>query len=216
MGRKSSAKGNTPPPEVPPAPARSRWLPVAALGAVVLAVGVVMYVRSGTAPAAQAAPTPQPAAPAASQSAAATPDPAAPPVAALPADLKAHPQANLPPLRFPGYEMQRPADVVRADYQFAAEHPEVLSYVPCYCGCERAGHRGNEDCFVKTRDVNGDVVEWEDHGMECAVCLDVATRARQMFASGASVADIRAAVEKEWSTKAGLSHTPTPDPPHHH
>jgi len=56
-------------------------------------------------------------------------------------------------------------DVVRSAYKFAAEHPEVLSYVPCYCGCERAGHRGNEDCFVARRDEKGDVVEWEPHGM---------------------------------------------------
>ena len=49
--------------------------------------------------------------------------------------------------------------------EFAAEHPEVLSYVPCYCGCERSGHRGNEDCFVTARDTNGDVTQWEPHGM---------------------------------------------------
>ena len=109
----------------------------------------------------------------------------------------------------------RPADVVRQVYAFAAKHGEVLKYVPCFCGCERMGHRGNEDCFVKTRDVNGDVVEWEDHGMECAVCLDVATRARLMFASGASVADIRAAVEKEWAGRSP-THTPTPEAPHQH
>ena len=58
----------------------------------------------------------------------------------------------------------RPPDVVRAAYKFAAEHPEVLSYVPCYCGCERSGHRGNEDCFVTGRAENGDVTEWEPHG----------------------------------------------------
>ena len=51
-------------------------------------------------------------------------------------------------------------------YTFAAEHPEVLSYVPCYCGCERGGHRGNEDCFVTARDANGDVIEWEPHGVD--------------------------------------------------
>src|SRR6478672_2814260 len=51
----------------------------------------------------------------------------------------------------------RPPDVVRAAYLFAAEHPEILGYVPCYCGCERSGHRGNDDCFVATRDANGDV-----------------------------------------------------------
>ena len=82
----------------------------------------------------------------------------------------------------------------------------------CYCGCERSGHRGNEDCFVKSRDVNGDVVQWEHHGMECAVCLDVATRARLMYASGASVADIRAAVEKEWA--AGHDPHADADAPH--
>ena len=52
-----------------------------------------------------------------------------------------------------------------AVYKFAAEHPEVLSYVPCYCGCEQSGHRGNEDCFVAARNGKGDVTEWEPHGM---------------------------------------------------
>jgi hypothetical protein len=56
-------------------------------------------------------------------------------------------------------------EVVRAAYKFAAEHPEVLSYVPCYCGCEHSGHRGNEDCFVTARDAKGDVTQWEPHGM---------------------------------------------------
>jgi hypothetical protein len=102
--------------------------------------------------------------------------------------------------------------VITAAYRFAAEHPEILSYVPCFCGCERSGHQGNEDCFVKARAANGDVVEWEDHGMECNVCLDVATQAAQMFASGASVRAIRAAVESKWAPQAH-THTPTPEPP---
>ena len=127
---------------------------------------------------------------------------------------KPHPQSNLPPLQFPGYATARSPEVIRAAYQFAAEHPEVLSYVPCFCGCERGGHRGNEDCFVRERDVNGDVVAWDDHGMECAICLDVADRSRKLFASGASVKDIRDAIEKEFGTHAA-AHTPTPGPPGH-
>ena len=130
-------------------------------------------------------------------------------------DLKAHSQANLPALQFPAYPMPRSAEIVTSAYKFAAEHPEVLSYVPCFCGCERGGHRGNEDCFVKTRDVNGDVVEWEEHGMECAVCIDVATRAKSLFAQGQSVEEIRAAIDKEWAGRA-TTHTPTPEAPHHH
>ena len=49
----------------------------------------------------------------------------------------------------------RPAEVVKAAYLFAAQHPEVLKYVPCFCGCERGGHRGNDDCFVSARDAAG-------------------------------------------------------------
>ncbi|MBT2758785.1 hypothetical protein J7E71_23215 [Mesobacillus foraminis] len=34
-------------------------------------------------------------------------------------------------------------------YQFAVAHPEVLNYMPCYCGCyEEDGHTSNTNCFV--------------------------------------------------------------------
>ncbi|MBW8862521.1 MAG: hypothetical protein JF601_09155 [Acidobacteria bacterium] len=75
-----------------------------------------------------------------------------------------HKQDRLPPLPYDPAPA-RPPDVVRAAYVFAAEHPEILGYVPCYCGCERSGHRGNDDCFISGRDVNGDVTQWEPHGM---------------------------------------------------
>ena len=129
--------------------------------------------------------------------------------------LKPHPQTDFPPLRLPGYALPRPAEVITAAYRFAAEHPEILTYVPCFCGCERSGHKGNEDCFVQKRGANGDVTEWTEHGMECTVCIDVATQAEQMFASGASVRDIRAAVEAKWGATSAQNHahTPTPEPP---
>ena len=76
-----------------------------------------------------------------------------------------HKQEALPPIPFDGSPTARPPDVVRAAYLFAAEHPEILAYVPCYCGCERSGHRGNDDCFVSTRNSKGDVTQWEPHGM---------------------------------------------------
>jgi hypothetical protein len=93
-----------------------------------------------------------------------------PPLAPLPgppvnARFGPHTQAVFPPLPFGGFPPPRPVDVVGAAYKFAAEHPEVLGYVPCYCGCERSGHRGNDDCFVSRRAANGDVIEWEPHGM---------------------------------------------------
>ena len=141
---------------------------------------------------------------------------AAPAAQAAPAvALAPHPQKDFPPLELPAYPVGRSPEVITAAYMFAAEHPEVLTYVPCFCGCERSGHRGNEDCFVKSRAANGDVTQWEPHGMECNVCVDVATQAKQMRSSGASVRDIRAAVEQKWASQAAEmhTHTPTPQPP---
>jgi hypothetical protein len=80
------------------------------------------------------------------------------PVAAAPARLSA------PPLPNPGFPPGRPVDVTRAVYDFAAQHPEVLKYVPCYCGCESTGHPHNESCFVRSRDAKGNVTAWDMHG----------------------------------------------------
>jgi hypothetical protein len=100
-------------------------------------------------------------------------------------------QQTLPAIPFGGHVPPRPHEVVTAAYQFAAEHPEILSYIPCFCGCERSGHAGNHDCFVRSRSKDGDVIEWDEHGVECTICIDVATRSRQMFTSGASARDRR-------------------------
>jgi|TARA_Y100000294_G_scaffold116888_1_gene108474 hypothetical protein len=75
------------------------------------------------------------------------------------------PSSNLPPLPMPGFAPPRPLEVIRSVYTFAAEHPEVLDYVPCFCGCENFGHGDNHDCFVASRDPEGNVVRWEPHGM---------------------------------------------------
>ena len=201
MGRKSAAKSHaqnassasgTP----PSAPRRSSTPLIAAGIVLVLAiVGLVAYTRTSQ---------PEPAAPVAQAAPAVVDPPAA-------AGLGPHQQPNLPPLPFQAYAPPRPMATVREVYRFAAEHPEVLSYVPCFCGCERAGHRGNDDCFVKTRNAQGDVTEWDPHGLDCAVCIDVANEAMQMTRSGASVRDIRSAIEAKWN-RPGAGHTPTPMP----
>lgn len=37
----------------------------------------------------------------------------------------------------------------RALYRFAAEHPEILAFMPCVCGCVDFGHTSNRSCYVK-------------------------------------------------------------------
>jgi hypothetical protein len=120
--------------------------------------------------------------------------------------------ADLPALP-PGIDRAaRSPDKVKAAFEFAARHPEVLTYIPCFCGCERMGHKGNEDCFVARRDASGRVTAWEPHGMICETCIDVANTAMQLHDSGASLITIRATIERRFGG-AGMDHTPTPLPP---
>jgi hypothetical protein len=120
---------------------------------------------------------------------------------------------SVPPLPNVGFAAVRPMDVVRATYDFAAQHPEVLKYVPCYCGCGSQGHKANESCFVARRDAKGNVLEWDTHGFGCTICVDVAREAMQLYASGADVQSIRTAIERRWAPTNGESRTPTPMPP---
>jgi hypothetical protein len=215
MGRKSSSKNHTTPPTVP---AQSRPGPnpllLALIAVAVIGIAGFAFWRGGNTPeatpAAENGTTPAADAPKLAKGA----EPTAEIIAATEAQaaLGPHKQADLPPIPFQGYAPPRPVEVVTAAFQFAAEHPEVASYIPCFCGCQNGGHKGNADCFVRSRAKNGDVIEWEPHGLECAVCIDVATRSRQMHASGASVPQIRAAVEKEFSPSFPTM-TPTPKPP---
>jgi hypothetical protein len=118
--------------------------------------------------------------------------------------------ADLPALPFPLIGASKPESVVKAAYEFAARHPEVLEYMPCFCGCQRGGHRANHDCFVARRDAAGKVTEWSQHGVGCDVCLDVAQTAMQMHNAGAKVSAIREAIDKRYAD--ATTRTPTPLP----
>jgi hypothetical protein len=139
--------------------------------------------------------------------------PAAPAKAQAPAAATVSTRKSVPPLPTVGFAPVRPMDVVRATYDFAAQHPEILSYVPCYCGCGSQGHKANESCFVARRDARGNVLEWDTHGFGCAICVDVAREAMQLYASGADVRSIRAAIERKWTPGNAAGKTPTPPPP---
>jgi hypothetical protein len=125
--------------------------------------------------------------------------------------IKPAPAGALPPLPRVPYEPARPMAVVQQVYEFAARHPEVLQHVPCFCGCERMGHGGNHDCFVKGRAADGRITEWEAHGIGCQICIDVGRDAMLLFNSGASVNAIRDAIDKKYRAHFP-SATPTPPP----
>jgi hypothetical protein len=100
--------------------------------------------------------------------------------------------------------------IVEAAYRFAALHPEVLTKMPCFCGCEHRSHRHNDDCFVSARDERGRVTAWEPHGIACGICLDVAREAMQGFEQGMPLSAIRAGIEAKHRPRFP---TMTPTPP---
>ena len=116
----------------------------------------------------------------------------------------------LPPLPRVSFEPSRPMPVVQQVYEFAARHPEVLQYVPCYCGCEREGHKANHSCFVKSRATDGRVLEWDSHGMGCAICLEVGFQAMTLFNSGLKTPAIREAIDKKYGHLPFSTPTPRP------
>jgi len=117
----------------------------------------------------------------------------------------------LPTLPRVSFEPSRPWPEIQRVYEFAARHPEVLQYVPCYCGCERVGHSANHSCFVKARTPDGRVTEWDSHGIGCAICLEVGYDAMTLFNAGSKPAAIRDAIDRKYASRFPSS-TPTPRP----
>ncbi|MEE9199580.1 MAG: PCYCGC motif-containing (lipo)protein [Dehalococcoidia bacterium] len=52
---------------------------------------------------------------------------------------------------------------VREAYLYALERPDVLQYIPCFCGCDKVGHRSSLDCFVAGTGRDGQPI-FADHG----------------------------------------------------
>jgi len=91
-----------------------------------------------------------------------------------------------------------PATFKRADvrkaYQTAKEVPGVLVQQPCYCYCQRKGHRSLLDCF-KT-----------DHAASCNICVREAVLTDQMHRQGKSAEETRKSiVQGQWAS-LGDSH----------
>jgi hypothetical protein len=61
-----------------------------------------------------------------------------------------------------------PPDVVtRGVLCSRAEHAgESRAMCRASAGCQQGGHKGNHDCFVRSRAAKGDVIEWEGNGVE--------------------------------------------------
>jgi len=92
-------------------------------------------------------------------------------------------------------------------YRYALERPDVIAWMPCYCGCAAMDHRSNLDCFLRSR-MAGGAVAFEEHASFCDICVETALLAKQRLAEGRSLAEIRAEVDATWGG-AGVPGTDT-------
>ena len=151
------------PPPVEPRSSGGRWALIALAVVAVAGAGALLLLGGDRT---AVAPEQAGEAPTALASSTATAASAGGPASAAPRfdseDLEGLP---MPPLPYVP-QTAGPADLMRQAYVFAARNPDVLDYVPCYCGCGQTdGHVGNTDCFVESRAPNGAVTEWDIHGM---------------------------------------------------
>jgi hypothetical protein len=66
---------------------------------------------------------------------------------------------------FPDYVLAS-QPIVQETYAMAAQYPDVLKNVPCYCGCAvDEGHTSNLNCFVDEMGPNKNVVTWDKMGI---------------------------------------------------
>lgn len=99
----------------------------------------------------------------------------------------------------------------QAAYAFALARPDVLQWLPCYCGCAGMEHRSNLDCFFVRREVKG-TYQYEEHASFCDICVQTANMAQQLLREGKTMVQIRAAVDARFGGGAAPG-TDTPLPP---
>lgn len=101
--------------------------------------------------------------------------------------------------------------MVQDAYAYALERPDVIEWMPCYCGCGAMAHDSNLDCFFKPRG-SGEGLVFEEHASYCDICVETALMARQMMGKGRPLTEIRATIDAMYSAN-GVPGTPTELPP---
>lgn len=114
-------------------------------------------------------------------------------------------RAMAPMADMPEAVQQAPA-TVREAYQFAVANPDLVSSIPCYCGCGAVGHTSNYSCYVQGKDAAGKI-SFDEHALGCSICVDITQDAMRLQAQGKSTPDIRAYIDETYG-KYGPSNMP--------
>ena len=96
-------------------------------------------------------------------------------------------------------EVQSAPVTVQHAYQFAVANPDVLTELPCYCGCGPIGHTSNYACYVAEQNGDGSVKTFDPHALGCSICVDITQDAMRMLRDGKPLPEIRAYVDQTYA-----------------
>jgi len=85
-----------------------------------------------------------------------------------------------------------------------------MGYIPCYCGCGDAAHgyhRSSFNCFVKNKTAGG-AANWEQHGSQCEMCVDIALTTKNMLGQGKTLKQVRAEIDRRYASIGRPTDTP--------
>jgi hypothetical protein len=87
---------------------------------------------------------------------------------------------------------------VQQAYQFNAANPDVMTHIPCYCGCGAMGHTSNYTCYVSGVDADGKV-NYDMHALGCSICVDITQDTMRLFEQGKTVPEIKVFIDQTYS-----------------
>lgn len=96
-------------------------------------------------------------------------------------------------------------------YAFALAHPQIVQWMPCYCGCAAMGHGSNLDCYYK-HGQPGDKAVFEEHASFCDICVKITLKTKELNAEGRSLREIRQVIDQTFGGSAAPG-TLTAQPP---
>jgi hypothetical protein len=106
-------------------------------------------------------------------------------------------------------DFTRASAATEVAYRYALDHPTVVQWMPCYCGCAAMGHRSNLDCYFKPTEDGR--ITFEEHASYCDICVQITLKTRDLVDQGVSLHDARAAIDLAFA--GSVPGTPTEVPP---
>lgn len=93
-------------------------------------------------------------------------------------------------------------------YNAAVLHRDDLKYIPCFCGCESAGHTSNLNCYFSTPQNSS--LRFSSHAENCRMCLDITDSFLAGKQAGLTLAKIRTVIEDSYGNGQGTDTPPVP------